>query len=64
MDKFILPEGSSATLFGQNFNTTGILDFIMKHRQRATEKSADYYNIGSKLRLQVKNFCIGKCFKN
>jgi hypothetical protein len=52
-DKFVLAEGSSATLYSRHFNTTGVLDFILKHRQKAADKSADFYHPPARLRLQL-----------
>jgi hypothetical protein len=36
----VLSEGASATLYARHFNTSGVLDFILKHRQKATDKSS------------------------
>lgn len=52
-DKFVLSEGASATFYARHFNTTGVLDFILKHRQKATDKSSDFYHPPAKLRLQL-----------
>ena len=52
-DKFVLSEGASATFYSRHFNTTGVLDFILRHRQKATDKSTDFYHLPTKLRLQL-----------
>jgi hypothetical protein len=52
-EKFVLSEGGSATFYARHFNTTGVLDFILKHRQKAADKSSDFYHPPAKLKLQL-----------